>query len=448
MKKTSLLILLLISLCCGAKAQLLMDHEFTGLSNGNLSGQGTWTTVFNNTIRIDVANSSPLVGCGGLGGSYATSAVAATFTTERLSFPTTNFTANADQVFFLSFLLNISATGSNDSAHIISMGNDFGGTQYEFARVHTRPAGAGYNIGLSEGGGTGLGARPLSGINWGTTVLNLNSTYLFVLRYDYDNGGGANADATRIWVNPAIYSGSAPVLADVQASILAGTLGNDILFDGDNVRNIYLNNGMGGPAYKIDAIKYARGATASAAWTNIGITATCFGLPVNWLETMVQPNSLDQPTIFWKVEEKQVSAYSIERSTDGVSFTTLATLPASGNGLQQYQYTDQHFSGSAAIYRIKQIDVDGRFTYSKQAVFNAGNPAVATVYPNPVRAQATVQVAANLVNTQAVLYDVFGKQLKRIRISNNTVTIAMDAYPSGIYYLKLATGKLLKLIKE
>ncbi|AVP97425.1 hypothetical protein C7S18_09555 [Ahniella affigens] len=256
-----------------ASAQLMVADDFNNYSNGNLSGQGSWITSNSTNLVFNVSDSNPIpYGCynGGNGGRYVTPGAGGVPYSQRLRYPTTNFVASTDQTLFVSALVRPTAAGSNSEAHLIGLGNDFGGTNYEFLRVHLRAATGGVNFGISKGNGAGLTGDATGGIVWGSTVYPLNATYLVVARYVFDNGGGASADSIHLWVNPA--TDSAPSEATATAIIGPGAGGNDILFDSDNVRNVYLSSREQGgisPAFLLDGLRYARGASAASAWTNL-----------------------------------------------------------------------------------------------------------------------------------------------------------------------------------
>lgn len=344
MKKLAFVPMLLISALAyvNGYAQQLLYQNFDLFTNGSLSGQGTWATLNSTSIIVNVDNASPITGCFGGGGSYIKPQTFATSTIERVYFPTENWKAAADQAFYLSFLMNISDAGTDDNAHIIGLGNNAGGTNYEFSRIHVRKSGSGFNIGISKGGGVHLGTNS-SGINWSTTVYNLNKTYSVVLKYDYFYSGGPNADVIRIWVNPLINNGSEPATSSAAAVVAAGALGNDILFNGDNVYNVYINNRTNGPHYKIDEIRYARGATSAGAWSNLGISGSCSGsLPVVLSNFMAKTDG-NYVQLQWQTEtETNNDHFDIEGSANGSDFIKIGEVNSKaedGNSSTLLKYT-------------------------------------------------------------------------------------------------------------
>ncbi len=152
----------------------------------------------------------------------------------------------------------------------------------------------------------------------------------------------------------------------------------------------------------------------------------------------------------WKTaDETNTKEFVLERSTDGRSFSSFATVAARGNGNGVYSYTDNAQLSGKVYYRLKMVDSDGRFTYSNIIVLSNQNNTTVTVYPNPVTDKATLQVGDNkLINTFAKLTDMSGRLVSTILIKNNFEIIEMGKLPSGIYMLQLADGTVQKIVKE
>lgn len=434
-----------------ALAQQLLYQNFDSFSNGSLSGQGTWVTENSNTIKINIDNAASITGCFGGGGRYITPQTAATLTTERLSFPTTNWVTNASQCFYLSFLIDISSAGTEVNAHIISLGNDFGGTKYEFSRIHARPSGLGFNIGISKGGGTNLGANSV-GINWSTDVYSFNITYFVVLRYDYAHGGGANADVIRAWVNPAITNGSEPTTGSAVAVIPAGsaTYGNDILFDGDNVRNVYINNRANGPIYKIDEIRYARGTTSANAWSNLGISGSCpTTLPVSLVSFTAKAEGNYAKLQWQTTQEVNSFQFTVYRKSEGGEFVKIGDVPASvhrDGQFSTYAYIDRQPLNGNNYYRLVQIDNDGKATELgvKSLAFSLSAFPL-HLSPNPAKNQLNISVAQ--MGKTFKVYNAQGKKVLQQPLNQMQNSIDITSLPIGVYFYNYGKEKG-KFVKE
>jgi hypothetical protein len=149
-------------------------------------------------------------------------------------------------------------------------------------------------------------------------------------------------------------------------------------------------------------------------------------------------------------DEVNTQAFDVQRSTDGLHFSSIGSVASTNNtGTNLYSYTDNSIPDEICFYRLKMIDQDGSFTYSKVVKVKAGATGGLTIFPNPV----TNSVNISGLNTRGYLEitTLQGATLKRIAITDNTQTINMANYAAGMYILKYTTGKntvYQKLIKQ
>ncbi len=179
-------------------------------------------------------------------------------------------------------------------------------------------------------------------------------------------------------------------------------------------------------------------------------------LPVTWLhfrgKTVAKNNLLDWAT----ANEQNTKHYEIERSLNGTSYSRIGIVNAVGNSNQTnaYQYTDydiDRLNSEYMFYRLKQIDIDGKFQYSNvvRLRYNDKNTANTIVYPNPTPGRVTVLVGDNaLVGTMAVLYDINGRLLENIKITASSQPVDLSRYVNGVYFIKLSNNEVLKIIKN
>lgn len=188
-------------------------------------------------------------------------------------------------------------------------------------------------------------------------------------------------------------------------------------------------------------------------------------LPLTWLSfTGIRRG--DDALLNWSTgSEINTRLFVVERSLDGTVFGSVGNVNAAGNstGVNNYSYVDPgiiHLGASIIYYRIKQVDIDNRFSYSKIIairVDNSSNEPLVSVFPNPFNQYITLKVTP--VNTQdktnsAELYSLLGELLYRKEIDKpgNSITVLNDLpnLPAGMYILKIRingepyTSKLIK----
>ncbi len=192
------------------------------------------------------------------------------------------------------------------------------------------------------------------------------------------------------------------------------------------------------------------------------IPRACVVVPVTLVNFQAK-NNLTNIVIEWLVTgEQNLEKYELERSFDGSNFKLLTTVLAQiGSGDKTYRYTDvESLKNSAAIiyYRLKSIDIDGKFSYSTiVTVSNKKDVAILVDnFANPINDKLNFNLIvknAGMVTIQ--LSDVNGKTAfsKNMQISSGTSSISLPetaTLSKGIYFLRITTttGSLVtKLIK-
>jgi hypothetical protein len=150
-------------------------------------------------------------------------------------------------------------------------------------------------------------------------------------------------------------------------------------------------------------------------------------------------------------QESNTAFFVIERSVDGLLFTTLDSIPAAGNATtpRNYHYTDEwpRVFDRTVFYRLKQTDRNGHFMYSsieKILVKNTGT-YIRNIAPNPVTwgkpfyaeiMSATTQYAqVSLVNMQGrIVYT------QKAKLNEGFNALAMNPtamLPTGHYFLSI-----------
>ncbi len=178
-------------------------------------------------------------------------------------------------------------------------------------------------------------------------------------------------------------------------------------------------------------------------------TATAI-LPLTWLTVTGTINAQQQTIINWKVQERNVITYQIQKSIDGRTYNNMGTVNSKGDGENNYSFTDANTVSGTAYYRILQTDMDGKSGYSTVIVLRGAgrDNALAAIYPNPITDIATLSVGNHLLHTQASLLNLEGKLLQKINIQHNTQTINLGALQIGMYLFKFQDGRFIKLVKQ
>ncbi len=110
-------------------------------------------------------------------------------------------------------------------------------------------------------------------------------------------------------------------------------------------------------------------------------------LPVDLVYFEAMPTRDNDIVLEWKTAgEINNKGFNIEYSIDGVDWHSIDFVKGKGNinTENQYHYQDNDVQSTDNYYRLKQVDYDGRFEYSKirHVKLRSDNPAI-TVMPNP-----------------------------------------------------------------
>lgn len=171
-------------------------------------------------------------------------------------------------------------------------------------------------------------------------------------------------------------------------------------------------------------------------------------LPLQWLSFTAQADN-KQALLNWSTaQEKNTSQFIIQRSSNGVDWTSIGSVAAAGNStaVTNYSYTDMHPLTGLNFYRIEEKDIDDRNTYSeiRELKFDILN-SVFTILNNPVQ-DGMLKVYISQP-TLLSLYDYKGSLLWQKQSVTGSVSIDLNKYAQSLYILK-AGGQAEKILKQ
>jgi len=155
-----------------------------------------------------------------------------------------------------------------------------------------------------------------------------------------------------------------------------------------------------------------------------------------------------QNKLFWKVEnEFKNKGYELERKYEnGTNFNMIGFVAANSNNTSNsYSFDDKlvDLGKENAFYRLKQIDIDGKFTYS--AVVQLGRKASRNFVEYIAADKHTLIIRINNSNpTQSIkiqLLDMSGKLLRNLQTGYETQQLDISNLPGGIYMLRVSNSK-------
>ena len=166
-------------------------------------------------------------------------------------------------------------------------------------------------------------------------------------------------------------------------------------------------------------------------------------LPVTLLDFFARIENT-KVKLSWKTaSEFNNDHFEIERSKEGAGFSKVGEIAGRGNstGLQQYIFYDEQPIAGKAFYRLKQVDIDGRFEYSNiQSVLSDDRRSV-VFFPNPVYGSGIINIYLNKPvrrQMKILIHDMSGRELFSESKNNvqNNIQIKPKLSP-GIYILQI-----------
>lgn len=141
--------------------------------------------------------------------------------------------------------------------------------------------------------------------------------------------------------------------------------------------------------------------------------------------------------------------FEIQAGRDARSFERIGQVRAQGHSTttQEYTFIDAHPQAAITYYRLKQLDQNGRLSYSKIIAIEQGamtSDLSLVLYPNPTSALLEVQLNSG---QRAGSISVFNAQGYRVLESpGDSLKLAVNALSSGVYVVEVKTisGHLLR----
>ena len=285
---------------------------------------------------------------------------------------------------------------------------------------------------------------------------NNGSTWFDAAPYFIKNGYNTAMDASTSLANKKAFSGISTnggftnVLLNLSGFNTSSlkvrfrmTTDNGTGGEGWYLDDIILSNGCGGI---LKSALYNGSATEDTVSTPIFITTASLPLTLLSFEAR-QLNS--QVLLNWQTTaELNTRSFVVEKSVDGLSWTTLGTVRAKNTaGVNNYQLTDENPVTGNNYYRVRMFDADGKFTLSPvRSVSFGGKTGQFTVVPNPASSYALLSFDKKLVSPEIVVTDASGKQVMRTKLSGSqsSYTLQTGALANGVYMIKIqsAMGEL------
>ena len=191
----------------------------------------------------------------------------------------------------------------------------------------------------------------------------------------------------------------------------------------------------------------------SEYWLNgggsLGLPASAF--PVEWLSFVAEQVETAVELRWETATEAENAGFFVERRQAGAElFEELAFVPAALNAQAgaSYRYLDTGLSPGRWAYRLKQVDLDGSFSYSELREVTFGFGQSVSAHPNPFGQELTLSLFnESELPTTLGLYDLRGQRIawRDLGRFSGRLDLSWELpadLPAGMYLLQVQAGRL------
>lgn len=401
---------------------------FTGTVNQNVNKAGTASPIFRTLVMNKAAGSVTM-------NTDALVSLTATFTSGIINTTSTNY---------LNFADNATATGANNLSFVDGPVRKNGNDAFTFPI------------------GDNTFYRPAA-ISAPTAV-----GHYFIAQYvNADHGLGSAGDPTftsiskcEYWTidrNPGVPPASSNVLVTLswqEAACVVGYITNPATlrvarWNGASWAN-HGNGGTTGTA-TLGTIVTSGAVTAFSPFTLASVSlANPLPVELTWFNASITKSGTG--LLKWHTEsELNNDRFEIERSENGVDFTSLGSIVGAGtsNQAHDYLFEDKEPILSLVYYRLKQVDFDGAFEYSSIVSLDftsaEGGAGRLFVSPNPINSGsfASFRSGANTVRQTVTIYNNLNQEVRKF---SDVEGFGTDGLTPGIYIVKNKAGEIFRLV--
>lgn len=195
---------------------------------------------------------------------------------------------------------------------------------------------------------------------------------------------------------------------------------------------------------------YAFTATFNTGFSGFGLSSAPPGAPLPvTLVDFEGKNTSEGNVLRWTTSSESNNDYfAIEESINGKNFTEAGRVKGVGNAsaANHYSFTDVDFNKGITYYRLKQVDFDGKYGYSRMVAIDAPSEGNIRFYPNPVQSALNIELPnlqSSWVNARVI--DASGREVlarERATVQNGRLNIPLGKLPAGIYQVLITNDKV------
>ena len=182
-------------------------------------------------------------------------------------------------------------------------------------------------------------------------------------------------------------------------------------------------------------------------------------IPVELTSFTASVNNNGNVVINWSTAtETNNHMFEVERKAEEGEYFTIGFVEGAGTTTepQNYSYVDQTVGTGKYLYRLKQLDFDGRFDYSDEIEVDVNGPLAFRLeqnYPNPFNPSTNIKFSLpEAGNIRLSVYNTVGEEIALLAEGYREagffeVTFDASNLPSGVYLYKLQSDNVIQFKK-
>lgn len=139
--------------------------------------------------------------------------------------------------------------------------------------------------------------------------------------------------------------------------------------------------------------------------------------------------------------EENSSHFDVQRSRDGLTFETIGSVASKGFSSIKvnYTFTDEEALVGTSYYRLKQVDLDATYEYSKLLSVKRNGPSAISVFPTVTQEALNLELPFSPSETVLQVYDKIGRVVSEKIIPAHIVNYKLNVSRllNGHYFLVL-----------
>ncbi len=281
---------------------------------------------------------------------------------------------------------------------------------------------------------------------------NLSANTQYVIVATDECGSGAQLSTSGAETSYPVSSSTQKFCPGSNATLSAGNIPgatyqwykNGNIINGETNRQLTINNMQ----YPADNGSYSASISLNdcvLSTNSINVVVNCSSLPVT-LAKFTALSRENHVLLEWETTyESKSNGFSIERNADGITWNTIGFVKSklqteSTAEIFNYNFKDYELHTGEQMYRLKCVDLDGSYTYSRIRSVNViGTENTIEIYPNPV--SNTLKVRNVSSSGHFSLVDINGKVIQHF---------SKSIFIEGIHHLDVSTtlpgAYLLKIV--